>query len=191
VDVNAASYAILDVETTGLDPAAGHRVCEIGAIKLAQGNEAARFQTLVNPEREVDPGARAQHGIAQEDLLAAPTFSRIAADLRRFLAGCVLVAQNAEFDLSFLNSEFERCGMTRLAAAVIDTIALARRVRPGLRSYNLDSLAATFRVPVRNRHRSIGDCEVTVQVFLECLKALRQRGEVRTVADLVSRGAAR
>lgn len=188
MDLDATPYVVLDVETTGLDPSEGHRICEVGAIKLSGGRESARFHSLVNPERDVEPAAREQHKITDEELRGAPAFAKIAPELRQFLAGAVIVAQNAGFDLSFLNAEFARCAMSKIGSPAVDTIALARRVRPGLRSYNLDNLALAFRLKVTTRHRSIGDCELTAQVFLECLKSLTQRGEVRTLEDLLRKG---
>lgn len=199
MDLDAVQFVIVDVETTGLSAESGHRVCEVGAIRVVGGRESGRFHSLVNPERPVDEGARKQHGITDEELKGSPTFASIVGEFRPFLAGSVLVAQNAGFDLSFLNAEFVRCGMGKLSTPVVDTIPLARRVRPGLRSYNLDNLALAFRLaaPVSGggsklgRHRSLGDCELTLQVFLECLKSLRQRGEVKSIEDLVRRGAPR
>ena len=191
MDLDSAIFVVLDVETTGLSARSGHRICEIGAIQLKGDRESDRFQTLVNPEREVDPGAFQQHRIGAEELSGAPKFAEIAKDLRRFLAGAVFVAQNAPFDRGFLDAEFERCGMSKLACPVIDTIPLARRVQPGLRSYNLDNLALAFRLTIKDRHRAMGDCEATAEVFRQCLKSLRQRGEVRKVEDLLRRGGAR
>ena len=129
-------------------------------------------------------GARAQHGITDEMLAEAPPFEKIAADLRQFLAGSVLVAQNAEFDVAFLNGEFQRAGMSRLALPALDTILLARKVKPGLAAYNLDSLAFHFKVKFTERHRSIGDCEVTGAIFWQCVEALRPR----TMDDLLKKG---
>lgn len=186
-----ASYVVLDVETTGLNPGAGDRICEIGAIKFRAGREADRYHSLINPGRSLSAGAAQKNCITAEMLVDAPPFEQVAPHLRQFLAGAILVAQNASFDLSFLNMEFERCGMSKLSTAVLDTIALARRVRPNLRTYNLDNLAFHFNVPVGERHRSIGDCEVTAKVFFECLTSLRSRGEVKTLEDLVKKGAPR
>jgi len=191
VEIDAASFTIIDVETTGLDPSAGDRVCEVGAIKVQAGKELGRFESLVNPERAIPEAARAKHQITDEMVRESPTFAAVAPRLRPFLAGTVLVAQNAEFDLGFLNAEFVRAGMSKLSIPAVDTIPLARRVRPGLSTYNLDSLAHHFGAKFRSRHRSIGDCEVTVKVFLDCVRALRQRGDVRSVEDLVRRGGVR
>jgi DNA polymerase III epsilon subunit len=191
MELDAATFAIVDVETTGLDPEEGDRVCEIGAIKVRAGRELERFESLVNPERAISPEARAKHQISDEMVRESPTFSLLAPKLRPFLAGTVLVAQNAGFDVGFLNAEFVRAGMSKLSIPAVDTIPLARRVRPGLSTYNLDSLAHHFGLKFQSRHRSIGDCEVTLKIFLECLKQLRQKGDVKSVEDLVRRGAIR
>jgi DNA polymerase-3 subunit alpha (Gram-positive type) len=185
LDPRTAPFVVIDVETTGLDPAED-RVCEVGAIRLAGGEERARFQSLVQPGRPMPETARAKHGITDEMLRDAPPFARIAAELRQFMAGSVLVAQNADFDVSFLNAEFQRAGMSRLALAAIDTILLARKVKPGLATYNLDTLAYHFKLKFRERHRSIGDCEVTGAVFWQCVEALRPK----TIEELIRKGTA-
>lgn len=186
MELDAAVFAVLDVETTGLS-AEVHRVCEIGSIKIRAGKELARFHSLVHPGCPIPVEASRVNQITDDMLQEAPDFGKISRDLRQFLAGTVMVAQNARFDLDFLNAEFGRSSLGKLTVPVIDTIALARRVRPGLPSYSLDRLAHLFQLKFDARHRSIGDCEVTVKVFQECLKVLRQRGEIRTVEDLVRR----
>lgn len=188
MELESAMFAVLDVETTGLSHDQGHRVCEVGVIKLRAGKEIDRYHTLVQPGMPVPAEATKIHRITDEMLKEAPSFSLIARPLREFLAGTVMIAQNARFDLGFINSEFLRTGLGKLAIPVVDTVTLARRVRPGLSGYSLDRLAHHFQIPVDARHRALGDCEVTVRVFLECLKTLRQKGEVRSVEDLVKRG---
>lgn len=181
-------FAVLDVETTGLSHEQGHRVCEVGAIKVRAGKEIDRYHTLIHPGISVPEEARRIHKITDEMLREAPPFAEIARPLREFLAGTVMIAQNARFDLGFINAEFIRTGLGKLTIPVVDTVTLARRVRPGLSGYSLDRLAHHFQIPVDTRHRALGDCEVTVRVFLECLRTLRQKGEVRSVEDLVKRG---
>lgn len=186
LDPRTAPFVVIDVETTGLEPARD-RICEVGALRLVGGCEEARFHSLVHPGCPMPEGALRTHGITDEMLRDAPPFVRIAADLRRFLSGSILVAQNAEFDLAFLNSEFQRAGMAKLALPAVDTILLARRVKPGLPSYNLDTLAHHFKVRFTSRHRSIGDCEATGAIFWQCLEALRPR----TLEDLLKKGMVR
>ena len=188
MELESALFVILDVETTGLSPEQGDRVCEVGAIKVKAGREIERYHTLIQPGIPIPEEARKIHKITDEMLKEAPGFAAIARPLREFLAGSVMIAQNAKFDLGFINAEFVRAGHGRLTIPAVDTVTLARRVRPGLSGYSLDRLAHHFQIPVESRHRALGDCEVTVRVFLECLKTLRQKGEVRSVEDLVKRG---
>jgi len=183
LDPKTAAFVVIDVETTGLEPEQ-HRVCEVGAIRLVGGKEQTRFHTLVQPGCPMSDGARSAHGITDEMLKDAPPFPKIAADLRQFLSGSILVAQNAEFDLGFLNAEFLRAGMSKLALPALDTILLARRVKPGLPTYNLDTLAYHFKLKFNSRHRSIGDCEVTGAIFWQCVEALRPR----TLEELLKKG---
>lgn len=183
LDPRTAPFVVIDVETTGLDPAT-ERVCEVGALRLVGGKEEGRFHSLVQPNHPMSAGARQKHGITDEMLKDAPGFEKIAPDLRKFLSGSTLVAQNAEFDISFLNAEFVRAGMLKLAMPAIDTILLARKVKPGLSSYNLDNLAYHFKLRFKERHRSIGDCEVTGGVFWQCLESLRPR----TLDELLKKG---
>jgi len=148
------------------------------------GRETGRFHALVNPGRPMPDSARAAHGISDDMLKDAPAFGAVGPDLRRFMSGSILVAQNAEFDVLFLNAEFVRAGMSKLAMPAIDTILLARKAKPGLPSYNLDTLARHFKLKFKERHRSIGDCEVTGGVFWQCLEMLRPR----SMDDLFKKG---
>ena len=183
IDPKTTAFVVIDVETTGLKPD-GDRVCEVGAIRMVAGKETGRFHTLVHPGMSMPPDAQKTHGISDDMLKDAPPFGTIAQELRKFMSASVLVAQNAEFDVSFLNAEFARAGMAKLAMPALDTILLARKVRPGLSSYNLDALARQFQLKFNSRHRSIGDCEVTGGVFWKCVDAIRPR----TMDDLFKKG---
>ena len=182
-DPRTSAFVVIDVETTGLNPAQD-RVCEVGAIRLVGGKEEGRFHSLVHPGAPMPEFARQKHGITDDMLKDAPGFGTIAADLRKFMTGSMLVAQNAEFDVGFLNAEFVRAGMSKLAMPALDTILLARKVKPGLPTYNLDTLAYHFKVKFKERHRSIGDCEVTGVIFWQCVEALRPK----TMDDLLKKG---
>ncbi len=183
LDPKTSPFVVIDVETTGLLPAED-RIVEVGAIRLIGGKEDGRFHSMIHPGRPMPEAARAKNGISDEMLKDAPSFDKIAADLRKFMAGSVLVAQNAEFDVAFLNNEFCRAGMSKLAMPALDTIPLARKVKPGLPTYNLDNLAYHFKVKFKERHRSIGDCEVTGVIFWQCVEALRPK----TMDDLLKKG---
>ena len=100
---------VLDTETTGLEVERGHRIIEIGAIELVHRRATGRrFHKYLNPEREIDEGAKAVHGISSADLASAPRFAEIAAELLDFLAGAELVIHNASFDVGFLDAELAR-----------------------------------------------------------------------------------
>lgn len=182
-DLRTAFFVVIDLETTGLDPERD-RVCEVGAIKILYGKEQARFHSLIQPGCPMPDAARTTHGITEAMLREAPPFGRIARELRQFMSGSVIVAQNAEFDMAFLNAEFVRSGMARLALPAVDTIPLARLVKPGLASYGLDTLVLHFKVPLRDRHRSIGDCEATGDIFWKCVEILRPK----TMEELLEKG---
>ena len=116
---------VLDTETTGLDPLLGHRIIEICCLELENHVPTERvYHTLINPERDIPEEAARVHGLTAEKLASAPVFSAIAEDLLSFIGDAPLVIHNAEFDLKFLNAEFERLGRPPLPPSRgIDTIA--------------------------------------------------------------------
>ena len=141
---------VLDVETTGLEASAGHRIVEIGCVELLNRRPTGqRFHRYLNPEREIDAGALAVHGIELARLLQAPKFADIAADLLAFVEGAELIIHNAPFDVGFLDAELARLpGDTRTVTQlcrVLDTLALARSLHPGQRN-SLDALCKRYSV---------------------------------------------
>jgi DNA polymerase-3 subunit epsilon len=134
---------VLDTETTGLELAEGHRIIEIGCIELVHRRASGRtWQRYLRPEREVEAGALAVHGITNEFLATQPLFRDVAAEFLEFVEGSELVIHNAPFDVGFLDAELARSGMSRTIAdgcRVLDTLALARRLHPGQRN-SLDAL---------------------------------------------------
>jgi DNA polymerase-3 subunit epsilon len=163
---------VLDTETTGLDPAAGHRVIEIGCVELMNRRPTARnFHRYVNPERAVDPGALAVHGIEQSFLATQPVFAAIAIEFVDFVKGAELVIHNADFDVGFLNHELRRIdGLPddiRDLCEVRDTLPLARRMHPGQRN-SLDALAKRYGVDnsMRELHGALLDAQILADVYL-------------------------
>jgi DNA polymerase III subunit epsilon len=163
---------VLDTETTGLDPADGHRIIEICCVELVGHLPTGRvFHTLVHPEREIPEDAMRVHGLSAETLSGAPVFSAIADDFLSFVAEAPLVIHNAEFDLKFLNFELSRAGKQHLPVERgIDTIALAKKRFPGSR-YSLDELCRRFNIDlsVRTKHGARIDAELLAEVYLELL----------------------
>jgi len=163
---------VLDTETTGLEPAAGHRVIEIGCVELVNRRPTQnRFHRYVNPEREVDRAALEVHGIENEFLATQPKFAEVAHEFLEFVKGAELVIHNADFDVEFLNHEFRRLPdmprEIRDCCGVLDTLALARRMHPGQRN-SLDALAKRYNVDNSKRelHGALLDAQILAEIYL-------------------------
>ena len=163
---------VLDTETTGLEPELNHRVIEIGCVELVNRRPTGRtFHHYVNPERDVDDGALAVHGISRTDLDGQPRFADIVGELLAFVAGAELVIHNAAFDVAFLDAELARLpGEPRQIGTlcqVIDTLALARELHPGQRN-SLDALCKRYDVDnsTRELHGALLDARLLADVYL-------------------------
>jgi DNA polymerase III subunit epsilon len=165
---------VLDTETTGLEPAAGHRIIEIGCIELVNRRRTSnRFHRYVNPERAVDAGALHVHGIDDEFLASQPRFADVAAEFIEFVRGAELVIHNADFDVEFLNHELRRVEslphQIRDCCNVLDTLALARRLHPGQRN-SLDALAKRYDIDNSKRelhgHGALLDAQILAEIYL-------------------------
>ena len=168
---------VLDTETTGLDPADGHRVLEIGAVEIVhQSLTGKAFHTLINPERDVPQDAVRVHGHSAASLIDKPVFASIVDDFLAFIGNSKLVIHNAEFDMRFVNAELTRLGLATLSMdRVVDTLALARKRHPGAPA-SLDALCDRYRIDRsrRVRHGALLDAEILVEVYCE-LSGGRQR----------------
>ncbi len=162
---------VLDTETTGLDPADGHRVIEVGCVELLDHIPTGReFQRYLNPERLVGDSERI-HGIADGFLTDKPFFAAIAADFLEFLGDAQLVIHNASFDLKFLNHELHRLDHPPIPyARAIDTMEIARGKFPGSR-VSLDELCKRFAIDLsgRAKHGALLDAQLTARVYLELI----------------------
>jgi DNA polymerase-3 subunit epsilon len=163
---------VLDTETTGLEPAQGHRVIEIGCVELVNRRPTQnRFHRYINPEREVDRGALEVHGIENEFLATQPKFADVAREFIEFVKGAELVIHNADFDVEFLNHELKRLpdlpNEIRDCCGVLDTLALARRLHPGQRN-SLDALAKRYNVDNSKRelHGALLDAQILADIYL-------------------------
>jgi DNA polymerase-3 subunit epsilon len=163
---------VLDTETTGLEPELNHRVIEIGCVELVNRRPSGRtFHRYLNPEREIDDGALAVHGIARTDLDGQPRFADIAEELLAFIGGAELVIHNAAFDVAFLDAELARLpGDPRLVTGlcqVLDTLALARELHPGQRN-SLDALCKRYDIDdsARELHGALLDARILADVYL-------------------------
>jgi DNA polymerase III subunit epsilon len=163
---------ILDTETTGLEAEQGHRIIEIGCVELLNRRVTGRrFHRYLNPERDIDEGAQAVHGISRAQLEGEPKFREIASELLEFIAGAELVIHNAAFDVGFLNAELARLeGEARRVAdlcRVLDTLGLARSLHPGQRN-SLDALCKRYGIDNSGRdlHGALLDAQLLADVYL-------------------------
>ena len=169
---------VLDTETTGLDPASGHRIVEIACLELINHLPSGRkFQRYLNPDRDMPEDAFAVHGLTAAFLADKPRFGDIVAELLAFIEGAPLVIHNAEFDMRFLNAELARIEQATLASnQAVDTLMLARRKFPGSPN-SLDALCKRFNIDnsARDLHGALLDAELLAEVYLELIGG-RQAG---------------
>ena len=166
---------VLDTETTGLEVEQHHRVIEIGCVELFNRRlTGRRFHRYLNPERDIDEGAQAVHGLSREQLSKEPTFAQIHAEFLEFVRDAELVIHNAPFDVAFLDAEFGRLGVAVAAplkvadfCRVLDTLALARQMHPGQRN-SLDALCKRYSVDNSHReyHGALLDARILAEVYL-------------------------
>jgi DNA polymerase-3 subunit epsilon len=174
----------LDTETTGLDYRLGDRVIEIGCVEMVGRRfTSRRFHRYLNPEREVEAGALAVHGLSNEFLQDKPKFREVAADLVEFLRDAEVVIHNAAFDVGFLNHEFgllELAPLPELAAGIVDTLKMAKDLHPGRRN-SLDALCERYGVDNTRRalHGALLDAELLAEVYLAMT-----RGQESLIMDL-------
>lgn len=162
---------VLDTETTGLSAEDGHRIVEIGAIEIVNRRLTGRTLHLyLNPERDIDAGALAVHGLTRERLQSEPRFGDVAERILGFLEGAELLIHNAPFDVGFLDAELDRVQRQPLRAwveGIVDTLAMARELHPGKRN-SLDALCERYAVSNAHRtlHGALLDAELLADVYL-------------------------
>jgi DNA polymerase III subunit epsilon len=161
----------LDTETTGLNPRDGHRIIEVACIELVNRRLTGHhLHKYVHPERDIDAGAQAVHGITLEFLADKPKFADIADEFLEFINGAQLIIHNAPFDLGFLNAELDRLGrvpVETVCSGVIDTLKDAKALHPGKRN-SLDALCERYDIDNSGRtlHGALLDTELLAEVYL-------------------------
>ncbi len=163
---------VLDTETTGLDPRQGHKIIEIGCVEMINrrltGNNYHQF---IQPDREIDEGAQAVHGISNEFLADKPRFIDVVKDFIEYIDGAELIIHNAPFDVGFIDHEFKwagaEFGSVATYCSVVDTLVMARKMRPGKKN-NLDVLCKEYEVNNAHRelHGALLDAELLAEVYL-------------------------
>jgi DNA polymerase-3 subunit epsilon len=166
---------VLDTETTGLDPKQGHRIIELAAIEL-EGRRVSlrRFHRYLNPEREIEAGAVAVHGLTYERLQNEAKFADIAPGFLEFIEGAELIIHNAPFDIGFLNHELGLLGLPALQNAVVDTLKVAREMHPGKKN-SLDALCGRYEID--NAHRSLHGALLDTELLAEVYFAMTRGQE--------------
>jgi len=171
---------ILDTETTGLDPADGHRVVEIACLELVNCIPSGRvWHCYLDPERDMPQPAFEVHGLSIEFLSGKPRFEDRAEELMAFLEGAMLIMHNASFDVSFLNAELERVAKPRIRfERIVDTLAMARRKHPGS-PCSLDALCKRYGIDLtaREKHSALIDCKLLAGVYAELVGGHQARLE--------------
>lgn len=170
-DMHVTDRAIvIDTETTGLEPAGGHRILEVACVELIRDlPSGATFHALIDPEREVPEDATRVHGYTRAHLHGKPRFAEVAHALLAFIGDAKLIAHNAPFDFGFLNAELARLGLAGLDhERMIDTLALAKGRFPGLPN-SLDALCRRYGIDLSARvsHNALLDCRLLSEVYVE------------------------
>lgn len=164
-------YAVVDIETTGGNHAY-HRITEVGIVKLQNGQVIGRFQSLVNPQRNIPQSITRLTGISNDMVADAPVFEALADSIEAFVEGCVFVAHNVNFDYGFIKQEFARLERN-FRMPKICTVREMRRAVPGLKSYSLAALTAHFDIAMAQHHRALSDANAAA----ELLKIIHQVDE--------------
>ncbi len=189
---------ILDTETTGLDPARGHRIIEIGCVELVNRRLTGKhYHQYLQPDREVEAGAFEVHGISDKFLEDKPRFSDVVNEFMAFIKGAELIIHNAPFDVSFINAELNALGQSYGKVidhcSVVDTLAMARQLHPGQKN-NLDALCKRYSIDnsQRDLHGALLDAEILADVYLAMtggqatllLDGLQERGRGHVTAPV-------
>jgi DNA polymerase-3 subunit epsilon len=181
---------VLDTETTGLEPAEGHRIIEVACLELFDRRATGRhFHRYLNPERAVDIAATQVHGMTVEDLADKPRFADIADEFLEFVEGAELLIHNAAFDVAFLDAELERAGRPKVSAvcSVRDTLEMARDLHPGKRC-SLDALCERYMVDNSRRtlHGALLDAQLLADVWIAMTRGQETLDIVLAAADAVA-----
>ncbi|WP_343246931.1 PolC-type DNA polymerase III [Diplocloster hominis] len=167
------TYVVFDLETTGFSPV-NNRIIEIGAVKVAEGRITDRFSTFVNPDVPIPFDIEKLTGINDHMVLDAPMIDQVLPEFLAFCEDAVMVAHNAGFDMSFVQRNAKRLGIS-LHKTVVDTVSLARVLLPQLNRFKLDTVAKALNISLDNHHRAVDDAACTAEIFLKFVEMLKNR----------------
>ena len=182
--IDEAVFTFIDVDTTGLSPSSA-RVCEVAAISFRGQERVGTMAELVNPGMPIPAEVSRIHGITDAMVKGSPAFPAIAVRLLDMIENSVIVAHNADFDLSFLREEFRRAGLKFPKRHVVDTLYIARK-NWKFQSNRLGNIAAELNISNENWHRALSDVEMTRKIFEHFIAAFKAAGVV-TVKDLAEK----
>ena len=169
-----ADYVVFDLETTGFSPET-NRIIEIGAVKVQNGKIVDKFSTFVNPQVPIPFRIEQLTSINDSMVIDAPVIADILPEFMKFCEGCVMVAHNADFDMSFIKKNCQRLNIP-CKPTIVDTVALARVLLPNLNRFKLDTVAKALGVSLENHHRAVDDAGCTAEIFVKFIEMLRERG---------------
>ena len=177
----ADTFVVFDLETTGFSPSK-NQIIEIGAVKVVNGSITERFSTFVNPKVPIPFEIEQLTSINDDMVLDAPTIDEILPKFMEFCQDAVMVAHNADFDMSFIKHNCSALGL-ECEKTVLDTVALSRVLLPALNRFKLDTVAKALNVSLAHHHRAVDDAACTAEIFVRLVEMLRDRG-VETMEDL-------
>ena len=169
-----ADYVVFDLETTGFSLET-NRIIEIGAVKVQNGKIVDKFSTFVNPQVPIPFRIEQLTSINDSMVIDAPVIADILPEFMKFCEGCVMVAHNADFDMSFIKKNCQRLDIP-CKPTIVDTVALARVLLPNLNRFKLDTVAKALGVSLENHHRAVDDAGCTAEIFVKFIEMLRERG---------------
>jgi DNA polymerase-3 subunit alpha (Gram-positive type) len=179
------TYVVFDIETTGFSPLV-NRIIEIGAVKVEKGNITERFSTFVNPEVPIPFHIENLTGIKDDMVITAPVIAEVMPEFLAFCDGAVMVAHNADFDMSFIKYNCDRLSIP-YDFTIADTVAMARMLLPNLNRFKLDTVARALNISLENHHRAVDDAACTAEIFEKFVKMLADRG-INTLDELNAEG---
>ena len=168
------TYVVFDLETTGFSPDK-NKIIEIGAVKVVNGAITDRFSTFVNPQVPIPFNIEELTSIRDDMVMDAPIIEDILPEFMKFCEGAIMVAHNADFDMSFITKNCELQGLPH-DFTIIDTVALARILLPMLNRFKLDTVAKALNISLANHHRAVDDAGCTAEIFVKFIQMLKERG---------------
>jgi len=184
-NINEVDLVFLDLETTGLNAVFGDSICEIGAIKVRNGEIIDKYSSLINPGKPVSKRSFDVHKISDKELKDAPFFEELCDDVIKFLRGSVICAYNVQFDIGFIESYLKNHGRACLNLPTIDILSMARDVLK-LSRYNLDAVAKFFEIDCSEGfHRALIDAEIAREVFFNLISIYKGK-KIETLYEFVS-----